>query len=55
MRIALILNITRNPKHPVYVEEEPHPEGNNFAHIEHAPDHSEPELVTGFQRNVDWG
>ena len=55
MRIALILNITRSPKPEPQREQEFFPEGNNFSHIEHGPDHSEPELVTGFQRNVDWG
>jgi hypothetical protein len=36
--------------------EEPHPEGNNFAHVEHAHSFStEPELHNGWRpSHVDW-
>lgn len=34
-------------------DEGPQPEGAGAAEVERADDHSEPELVTGFQRRLD--
>ena len=52
MRIRFTIEIDRaRPDR----EEEMHPEGNNFTQAEVAMPTTEPELITGFQRNTDWG